>query len=249
MTPGFLYAYRAVTPTTFDASLRFVGRKLRPNQGRIVFAEKVATHQPVWEGRRRFAGGRSVVGMVDSLDDVARDRLDLSDAEIFAADNLETPRSTFYRQRIDRVPAQQVRIFAPRPFVRRGPPMVAVRHPFESNGKAQALSLRSCRPRGSCFATQLPDEADDAPWISLIVSMRYSRGTSIEGIESIRVADRQVPLRIATQSMRGSVLVTERFAPPELSTEIRLDTHSTAVFRHHLSVTLHRWQRSRSEPP
>ena len=249
MSPGFLYAYRSVTPTTVDASLLFVSRKLKPRQGRVVFAERVETERPVWEGGRRFGGGRSVVATVDSLDDEARDRLDLSDGEIFAVASLKTPRSPFYQQRIERVPPRRVRIFEPRPFVRRGPAMVAVKHPFDSQGKTQSLPLRNCSPRGRCFAAQLPNDVENAPWISLVVSLRFARGTSIDGIDSIRVADRRVPLRVASQTMRGAVFVTERFAPPVLSTAIRLETHHAVVFRRRLSVTLHRWQQNQAGPP
>jgi len=180
MSPGLVYTYRTTTPTTLDRALAFLGRRMRPPVGRLVLIEDAPFQRPLWEGGRRFGRGRSRIESVQNWQSVSAQTLDLADGKVFQRSDAEPVQ-------IDRVSPEKVRLFESRPFRVRGPPLVAVLHDWHRMGKPTALPTRRCRPYRRCYTADLPPEVEGADRITLVVTLGFARGESVEDVTSIQV--------------------------------------------------------------
>jgi len=239
MPPGLIYAYRTTTPTTVDKALAFLARRMRPPTGRLVLVEEIPIERPVWEGGRRFGRGRSRIETVQNRQRISAPTLDLADGTVFR-------RSDDEPDRIDRSSPRDVGVFESRVFRLRGPTMVAVLHDWRRVGRPIALPIRRCRPNKRCFAAGLPPEVGGADWITLVVTLGFARGESVEDVVGIRVGDRVVPLLRASRTERGAIFVTEKFTPLAGTETVEFVARRELLRQSRFGIELHRWKRSGS---
>jgi hypothetical protein len=237
MPQGLSYAYRTTTPTTRDRALAFLARGMRPSTGRLVLVERTPVGRPVWEGGRRFGRGRSRIETVEDWRTVSGQDLDTADGIIFRPSSLE-PDSLDRRRRRD------VRDFRAQWFRSRGPSLVAVIHDWERVAKAMALPIRECRPRQRCRTADLPPNRGGKEWITLVVTLGFGRGESVESVSSIRVGDDDVPLLLASRTERGAIFMTRKLMPSEGATAAVFVARKELLRRRHFGIDLHRWQRA-----
>lgn len=237
MPPGLRYTYRTTTPTTLDRALALLGRKMRPADGRLVLVEEISVERPVWEGRRRFGRGRSRVESVEDWRAVPMQKMDLADGAVFLPDEKEPVP-------IDDGTWQEERLFEPRLFRLRGPTLVAALNNWRRAGPPIALPVRRCRPSRRCVAANLPPQAGDAESITLVVTLGFARGESVEDVTAIRVGDREVTLLLASGSERGAVFLTEKLVPPEGPETVTFLARKKLLRKNRFGIELHRWKRA-----
>lgn len=237
LLPGLTYSYRTTTPTTLDRALVFLGHQLRPPTGRLILVEDHPVEQPVWEGRKTLGRGRSRIELVEDWQALSEQRLDLADGSVVLQNEVAP-------DWIDRFPPTDVRVFEPRPFRMRGPALVAAPHDWRRAGKPVALPIRGCSPNQRCLAADLPPDLADVEKITLVVTLGFARGTSVEDVSSIRVGDNEIPLVLASSSQRAAAFVTEKFTPPEGDESAVFVARRNLLRRDPFKIELYQWRRN-----
>ncbi len=241
ITPsGLVYAYRTTTPSTMDRALVFLDRKFRPSTGRLVLVTETPSHRPIWEGGRRFGRGRSRIESVDDWSLVPERRLRLADATVARPNEVGSDLT-------DRFDQGSTRLFESRWFRQRGPALVATLHDWQPEGRSTTLPIRGCRPYRRCMAADLPAETGDVEWITLVVSLGFGRGESVEDVHQIRVGERQVPLMLASRTERSAFFVTEKFTPATATEVAVFEARKELLRRRGFRIELHRWRRAEED--
>lgn len=235
MPPGLIYTYRSTTPTTMDQALAFLSRRMRPPTGRVVLVEDLPMKRPVWEGGRRFGRGRSRIEPVEDWQAVPRASLDRADGRIFRA-------GTAGQNRVDRVGARDARTFESHWFRSRGPTLKAVVHGWEHVGKPLPLPVRRCRPNQRCLAAQLPSDVTAPELITLVLTMGFARGESVEDVTTIEVGGREVPLFLASKTERGAIFMTDKLAVSEGGAMAVIVARKNLLRKSRFGIELHRWR-------
>ena len=238
LLPGLTYTYRTTTPTTLDRALVFLSRQLHPPTGRLVLVENHPVDLPVWEGRKTLGRGRSRIELVDNWQALSAEQLDLADGSVVL-------QSAVAPNWIDRFPPSDVRVFEPRPFRMRGSVLIAAPHGWRRAGKPVALPIRGCSPNKRCLAANLPPDLADAEKITLVVTLGFARGTSVDDVASIRVGDREIPLLLASSSTRTAAFMTEKFIPPEGAESAIFVARKDLLRRDSFKIELYRWLKDR----
>lgn len=241
LLPGLTYTYRTTTPTTLDRALAFLGRQVRPATGKLVLVEELPVELPVWEGRQRFGRGRSRVESVPDWQSLSRQRLDLADGSVVR-------QSQVAPDWVDQFSPSNLRLFEPRLFRLRGPALVAAHHDWHRAGKPITLPIRRCSPNQQCRAADLPSYLGGAEQITLVVTLGFARGTSVENVATIQVGDRKTPLLLASSSQRGATFVTEKFTPPDGAQSMVFVARKELLRQESFKIQLHRWREGGTSP-
>jgi hypothetical protein len=85
-----------------------------------------------------------------------------------------------------------------------------------------------------------------ADWITLVVTLGFARGESVEDVVGIRVGDRVVPLLPASRNERGAIFVTEKFTPLARAETVEFVARRKLLRPSRFGIELHRWKRSGS---
>lgn len=242
-TPGPVYVYRSLTPSTRDVALRFLGRGVDPDSGRIVFSEEIPIPEPPGQG---FHNERLALQVVERLDRVPIHRLSLSDGELFPESRLAEPAADFYRQRMERVHPRRVATFRPRPFELRGPALVAIRHRRRPLADWPRVNMACSSADETCFAAALPPQVGAGELVSLWVRIPAEIIPGTGTMLSLRVGERQIPLVAARRRGRMAFYMTERFRLRALGQEVRLGGVEPGE-RTKIRVVVCRW--GRGQPP
>lgn len=161
-TPGFLYVYRSLIPTTWHEASSFLIYRLRPPEGRLIYSEAWRERLPRWEGARPLRYGRSGYRWIEDWTRFGDEELDLADALLYR-------RGRGPARRVDRVRADDVAVFAPSPFRRRGPEVVAIAHPRRQLQPTSVLEVRPCPPGEGCMVAELPAGAQPGETVTFTV--------------------------------------------------------------------------------
>ncbi len=232
-----LYVYRSFVPTTEDLVFALLHKRFAPTKGRSAFFEKMPSVEPPWQGRRRFA---LAAVEVERLDAVAPSALNIADAEVFPERRLHGPAAEFYRGRVERLPADQVRFFHPRFLAARGPAMVALTHRRFLLEKVERLPLARCDAGPSCFQADLPAGLVAGERISLVLWASYEMVPRTESLPPVRLAGRDLELLQISGNVYGRHAATARLIlgnPEEATLRFTADRPS----RQPVAITLYRW--------
>lgn len=237
MLPGMTYTYRSTTPTTMDRALSYLARRMRPPTGRVVLVEDIPVVRPIWEGGRRFGRGRSRLESVEDWQVVSEASFDRADASIFRPGSRES-------NRVDRIGRRDVRTFESHWFRSRGPGLIAVLHAWDRFGKPLALPVRRCRPNKRCLAAKLPSDVTGQERITLVVTLGFARGQSVEDVTRIQVGGREFPLFLASRTERGAIFMTDKLVVPEGAATAVFVARKELLRKGRFGIELHRWRRS-----
>lgn len=164
--------------------------------------------------------------------------LDLADAEVFPAAELDGPRAEFYRRRLAAA-AASVRVER-RWFRAWGPDLVVLLHPwrFDREMAAGTLSLR--RAEGGALTSTMPAELARGELVSvqvkLPVAAHKARATQLT------VGARRLPLGLVSKTGRSSVYLSPRFRVEAAGSVIALALPAHAPQRGAVEITVRRWQ-------
>ena len=226
------YVYRvAVPPTASIAGRKFVNG-VDDLEGRLVYSEVRIRRMAMRERRETRAFVRR-----GPLDQVPVVELDAADAEVFKQSWLEDERlGDFYRQRLERVPPEQVIMIDSSPFRVRGPALVLVSHPHKRVGVQERgqLVLQSLAP--PTYELRLPEVEPIGRLLSLDFSLASHQGVRAEarivtgdadlGTVTYRVGKRRsfhttprIPLASETRLVLD--VAADYAAPEEIPFELR----------------------------
>jgi 4-amino-4-deoxy-L-arabinose transferase-like glycosyltransferase len=206
VSPGLVYVYRALTPTSWDVAIWHLERGAKGRWGRSIYAETAHQPEPRWEGNHDYGAGRSIRYVLDRLDEVTPERLDRSDGEIFHASRLEGDGSEFYRERIAAAEGREV-VIEPRWFDTRGPALVAIPRSRRLKRISRALPPSSCGE--SCATlTWSQEKPPQRGLLSVVVSLPVE--TPIEAL-SLDVEGRRYELERLEDGRRRAYFASPRF--------------------------------------
>jgi hypothetical protein len=219
------FCLEPVIPTTVDRAQALLEDELSPYFLRTVFVEQGVEVS----GRRlRFVDldGGAMLWAPERLTSIPEPRLDAADAEVFVLGHgrgLDGPDEALYRARLERVPREQRSRFVARSFLRRGPSLLVLLHPWHMVGEPVELRAKVAPDRPGMVELRLPEELRAGDWVSLSVWLPRVVGIARE--LEIRPAGGEALATARTRARRRqSIYQTERFqieAPGE-SVEIRL---------------------------
>jgi len=126
----------------------------------------------------------------------------------------------------------------------RGPPLAATLHHWRRAGRPITLPIRRCRQNQQCFAADLPPDTGDAEWITLVVTLGFGWGNSVEDVASIQVGNREVPLLLASRTDRGAIFVTEKFTLPTGAETAVFEARKELLRRRHFRIELRHWRKA-----
>ena len=229
---GWLYAYRYYTPTTRDAAVASLTRRLPPHHARLIHLESWDEPKPPSSSRTRVLRGHGAAKVVERLTQLGAEELRLSDGVMFYEDRLNGQRSSFYEDLIARVPPHRVRFFRPAPFERRGPAFVTVVFRPRRTEPFLDLEPRPCVPAvsGGCLALSLPADPDPHKAYNVFAFLSSSAlGTPAEAMEidpsavpRLELGDRSIELLRASRQRGGNLFLTPRFRLDSSLREVRL---------------------------
>jgi hypothetical protein len=217
-----------VIPTTVDRAQALLEDELRPYFLRSVFVEQGVE---VAGRRLRFVDldGGAMLSAPERLTSIPEPRLDAADAEVFVLGRgrgLDGPDEELYRARVERVPREQRSRFEARSFLRRGPSLMVLRHPWQLVGEPIELRVELSADRPGVVELRLPEEVRAGDWVSLSLWLPRLGGIARE--LEIRPAGGEVLATARTRARRRqSIYQTERFEvdAPGSRIEIRLPEH------------------------
>ena len=234
--PGVRYVHDSLVPSTEDMVRLLLRNRLAPAQGRSVVVEPEARRGSIWGGGVRFR-----VAWVDvrRLHDLPPAELDMADAEVFSERRLSGGRADFYRRRIERLEADQVVTFRPRPLRLRGQALVALIHRRALLGRPQRLALERCDTAPSCFETRLPAGMAPRERFSLEVRLPVRLAPVAGSPPPILVGDRPVELVEVERGSRVRAASARLFIDNPAGTVLRFTSEHTA--RRPPRIWLLRW--------
>lgn len=212
LSPGFLYVYDGLYPTTLESAESFVLRGT--GFGRQV-VEQAFPHETLVKPRR------AARILVDAPHEESVARLNYADGEIFLQRMLDGPQADFYRRRMDRVPPERAHVFERRLFGRRGPGLIAIRHPRKELEGGGPLPLSSCGE--SCWTATLPSGDASGALTSLMVAVAKERANPPPEVPSLSLDGRPRALHYLEPRHSVEIYLSERFEQ-ESAVELRLES-------------------------
>ncbi len=246
---GWVYCYRSATPSTRDAALDFLERRLRPLNARLIHVEGWDQPKPEWGMARGFGRHLAAAKQAESLDLLPPQELALSDGLVFHQHRLEGEKAAFYQGLIAGLPGHRIRRFRPEPFEWRGPAFVAVLMDPERLEPILDLDPRACdsgpASGGACLTMSLPADPDPAAAYNLYLFLTHEALGSAGGAPSVELGERAIELIQVSAQRHGKLFLTPRFRLDGSVEEIRL--RRAAAFEDPLRAQLFRW--SVGSPP
>jgi len=156
--PSIAAAWREVVPTTHQRAAEILAAGLDPIELRELFFERQG--EPLWVAR---GGYRPALEVVTELSTIAPERLDVADAELFAAARLEGPDASFYLGRVVHAPAGGVHRVGAAFGKVRGPGLVVILHPWTPVGEPLAVAVRPAGPGSVRLELPVADSSGPMP--------------------------------------------------------------------------------------
>ena len=218
---GFLYVYRSLVPTTHDLALHELARKLPRVEGRLAFLEDWNRPKPIWEGQQVFAGGQAALGSPDALLALPLERLRAADGVVFRLSGSAASQAA--REALGALGPHKKKLYEPRPFVLRGPPVVSVRHVWTPNAPAEAFEATPIPGPPGWFEAALPPGLTEGEVVSFSVWVpHWVRLSGPAAIPHLSVGERSMSLFPRRRVGDGDAFLTERFVLGDVAESLRL---------------------------
>ncbi len=254
--PGVLYVYRSLTPTTRDAALQHLARKLDSQAGRLAYVEGWQQPKTAWEGRRPFAAGEVGLEVKEAMQESSIEQLRATDGLVFRATGTRAPRWA-------KVGPHKKQLFEPRLFQLRGPPVWAIFHRWSHDGPSLAVEAEAEDGPPGWYLTALPAGLATGDTVSISVWLPHE--IQLSGFEppDLELGGQLVPLTRRNRASSGDALVSGRFVLEDLAAMLRFKLNPIAHARaaaHHafnhkriaealvveskasITVHVHRWR-------
>ncbi len=240
---GFGYVYDSLVPTTWDLARQFLRERLDdPGEGGavpVLYRERWKASRVLWEGERVAGGENAAVVETDHLASAGAPALDRADGEVFLAWRLEGEDGAFYRGRLETAAKRATRRFEPLLFRRRGPPLVAVAHPWPPPAAEVGLEVAARADGGPGWAAPLPADAA-GEIVSLALWVPFAKLERSTGTVRIGLGGTWVEPRWIGRRRNGHLFATERMPLPGGAVEAELAGVARAG-RGRPALVLYRW--------
>jgi dolichyl-phosphate-mannose-protein mannosyltransferase len=235
--------YIRVTPTNLMVANQALLGRLQPFGLRHVVYEHGM-------GRFQVAGKprRPLVTRLTRLTDVGPSFLDRTDVEIFPQHRLAGPQAAFYRNRLARVPKNQVEVFTSQPFHSRGEPAWVLSHLWMLDGPPVDLRVR--RPEGAPYLVGRFPEGSARPGDTVSLLLWVPR--ELEKVETFELridpGDRLVPVFDTGRRLTRYFRLSPRFDLTGKEIRVRIPV-SPEMPPRGFGLEVYRWRALTSPPP